>query len=432
MRESLKQLTLVRIREFWREPEAVFWTLLFPILLSVGLGIAFRNRPAEVVKVAVVGQPADAAITLGALRQSRAVAPESLDAAAARFGLRTGRIAIVVRSGANGAVEYEYDDTRPDARIARLIVDDVLQRGRGRADVVAIAERHIREPGSRYIDFVIPGLLGMGLMGNGIWLVGFAVVDMRRRKLLKRLMATPMSRVEFLASFGIPRFILVVIEVGLLLAFAILVFGVPLRGSIAQLVLICLLGALAFVALGLLIASRPKTIEGASGLMNLAIVPMWIFSGVFFSAENFPERDPAVHSGASTHRAERRAAGQHAPRRGTRRGGPGDRDHPRVDGRQLRVGVAAVPLALIAQPFPTPGVCRFEGIGLSVHSNPPSRPWRCARFRQCGSGCEPPRMGPLCQPEGSPSPPCCWSPRRSSRPNHEPPRRGRVSRCMAD
>jgi ABC-type multidrug transport system permease subunit len=111
---------------------------------------------------------------------------------------------------------------------------------------------------------------------------------MRRRKLLKRLMATPMSRVEFLASFGIPRFILVVIEVGLLLAFATLVFGVPLRGSIAQLIAICLLGALAFVALGLLIASRPKTIEGASGLMNLAIVPMWIFSGVFFSSENFP------------------------------------------------------------------------------------------------------------------------------------------------
>jgi ABC-type multidrug transport system permease subunit len=239
------------------------------------------------VRVAVVGAPAEAGLALAALRRSRALAPESLGVDSARLGLRTGRLAVVVHAGARG-VEYEFDDTRPDARNARLLVDDALQRGQGRADAVAVAERHVREKGSRYIDFVIPGLLGMGLMGNGIWLVGFAVVDMRRRKLLKRLMATPMSRVEFLASFGIPRFLLVVVEVGLLLAFGTLAFGVPLRGSAAQLALICLLGALSFVAIGLLLAARPKTIEGASGLMNLAIVPMWIFSGVFFSSENFP------------------------------------------------------------------------------------------------------------------------------------------------
>ena len=288
MRESLKQLTLVRIREFWREPEAVFWALFFPILLSVGLGIAFRNRPPDRAHVAVVGDPAAAGPVLAALRGSQALDADSRDEHAARLGLRTGRIGVVLHARANGTLEYEYDDTRPDARIARLVVDDVIQRGRGRSDVVSFTDRFVRERGSRYIDFVIPGLLGMGLMGNGIWLVGFAVVDMRKRKLLKRLMATPMRRAEFLASFGIPRFLLVVIEVGLLLAFATLVFGVPLRGSILQFVLICLLGAIAFVGLGLLIAARPRTIEGASGLMNLAIVPMWIFSGVFFSSENFP------------------------------------------------------------------------------------------------------------------------------------------------
>ena len=288
MRESLKQLTLVRIREFWREPEAVFWALFFPILLSVGLGIAFRNRPADVAHIGVVGEPGPAGALLGVLRGSKAVLADSLAADDARLGLRTGRLALVLHAVPNGRVEYEYDDTRPDARTARLVVDDVLQRGRGRADVVAASDRLVRERGSRYIDFVIPGLLGMGLMGNGIWLVGFAVVDMRKRKLLKRLMATPMSRAEFLASFGIPRFVLVVIEVGLLVAFATLAFDVPMRGSVLQFVLICLAGAIAFVGLGLLIAARPRTIEGASGLMNLAIVPMWIFSGVFFSSENFP------------------------------------------------------------------------------------------------------------------------------------------------
>jgi ABC-2 type transport system permease protein len=288
MRDSLKQLILVRIREFWREPEAVFWALFFPIMLSLGLGIAFRDRPPETAHVAVVGAPAAAHATLDALRKSSGIAAESLDADAARFALRTGRIALVVHTDGKD-IQYEYDDTRPDSRTTRLLADDAIQRGRGRTDPVPVGERHVREPGSRYIDFVVPGLLGMGLMGNGVWLVGFAVVDARRRKLLKRLMATPMSRAEFLASFGIPRYMLVVVEVGLLLGFATLAFGVPLRGSLWQLALICALGALAFVSLGLLIASRPRTIEGASGLMNLAIVPMWIFSGVFFSSENFPD-----------------------------------------------------------------------------------------------------------------------------------------------
>lgn len=290
MRDSMRQLTLTRFREFVREPEALFWSLLFPILLSVGLGIAFRNRPAEVVHVAVVGDPAAAGQTLAALRASKAVAAESLSVSDAGVALRTGRVALVVQAPASaaGAVKYEYDDTRPDSRNARLVADDAIQRAAGRADPVTFTELHVRERGSRYIDFVVPGLLGLGLMGNGIWAIGFAIVDARRKKLLKRFMATPMSRAEYLASFLVSRFALLVLEVLLLVGFAALVFDVPVRGSLWTLVVICCLGALAFCALGLLVAARPRTIEGANGLMNLAMVPMWILSGVFFSAENFP------------------------------------------------------------------------------------------------------------------------------------------------
>ena len=288
MRDSLRQLTLTRFREFVREPEALFWSLAFPIVLSIGLGIAFRNRPADVVHIAVTADSGNATALLKSLRASTALAPESLSADAARLALRTGRVALVARPGANG-VTYEFDDTRPDARNARLLVDDAIQRGAGRSDPVGISESHVRERGARYIDFVIPGLLGMGLMGNGIWGIGFPVVDARRRKLLKRFMATPMSRVEYLASFVLSRFVLLVLELVLLLGFASLVFGVPLRGSFVQLALICVLGAVAFGALGLLIAARPRTIEGASGLMNLAMMPMWVLSGVFFSSENFPK-----------------------------------------------------------------------------------------------------------------------------------------------
>jgi ABC-type multidrug transport system permease subunit len=288
MRDSLRQLTLTRFREFVREPEALFWSLGFPILLSIGLGIAFRNRPIDVVHVAVAAELPGAHDVLEALRQSKSIVAESLSADAARLALRTGRIALVVYRVDSGSVRYEYDDARPDSRAARLLADDAIQRGAGRRDPVGVAERHVRERGSRYIDFVVPGLLGMGLMGNGIWGIGFAVVDARRRKLLKRLMATPMSRVEYLGSFVLSRFVLLVIEVLLLVGFSAIAFGVPLRGSIVQLALICALGALAFGGLGLLIAARPRTIEGASGLMNLTMLPMWILSGVFFSSENFP------------------------------------------------------------------------------------------------------------------------------------------------
>ena len=286
MSDSLKQLVLTRFREFVREPEALFWSLLFPILLSVGLGIAFRNRPAEVIHVGVVQQGAGGA--LESLRASKALAAEQLPLDSAKYALRTGRIALIVRADLAPPMTYEYDDTRPDSRTARMLVDDAIQRGRGRVDPMATKDQTVRERGSRYIDFVIPGLLGMGLMGNGIWSIGFTVVDARRRKLLKRYMSTPMSRAEYLGSFIISRFALLVVEVLLLVGFAALVFKVPVRGSLAALALICVLGALSFCALGLLLAARPRTIEAANGLMNLAMLPMWILSGVFFSAENFP------------------------------------------------------------------------------------------------------------------------------------------------
>lgn len=287
MRDSLKQLVLVRFREFVREPEALFWALLFPILLSVGLGIAFRNRAPEVIHVGVVSERQDDSVAI-ALAKTPALATERLDSAAARLALRTGRIALIVRVAGGDSVMYEYDDTRPDAHNARLVVDDAIQRFRGRVDPVARGERHVREAGSRYIDFVVPGLLGLGLMGNGVWAIGFTIVDARRKRLLKRFMATPMSRVEYLGSFVISRLVLLVIEVFLLVGFAAFVFDVPTRGSMLELAAICILSALSFCALGLLLAARPKTIEGANGLMNLAMVPMWILSGVFFSAENFP------------------------------------------------------------------------------------------------------------------------------------------------
>jgi ABC-2 type transport system permease protein len=284
----LIQLTLVRYREFFREPEAVFWVFIFPVLLTAGLGIAFRAQAPERTRVAVVERGAASGAVLEDLARSPDLQAEVLPEAAAAQALRTGAVAIVVAPAGEG-VEYRFDPERPESRTARLQVDDALQRSAGRRDPVAVSERRVSEPGSRYVDFVLPGLLGMNLMGSGIWGIGFTIVDARRKKLLKRLIATPMSRSQFLASFVLSRLTMLIIEVGALVGFGLLAFGVPVRGSFLSLLTICLLAALAFGALGLLLASRARTIEGASGLMNLVMLPMWIFSGVFFSAARFPD-----------------------------------------------------------------------------------------------------------------------------------------------
>jgi ABC-2 type transport system permease protein len=290
----LVQLTLVRYREFIREPEAVFWVFIFPVLLTAGLGIAFRNQAPARIPVVVVEGPEASRVADGVGR-SPALSVRTLPDTAAMRALRTGKASLAILPGPAGGVSYRFDPDRPDARTARLEADDALQRAAGRTDPVASSEQRVREPGSRYVDFVVPGLLGLNLMGSGIWGLGFAIVDARKKRLLKRLVATPMSRAQYLASFLLSRLTLLVVEVGVLLGFAALVFGVPVRGSPVAVLGVCLLAALTFGALGLLIASRSQTIEGVSGLMNLVMLPMWIFSGVFFSASRFPDAlQPAI------------------------------------------------------------------------------------------------------------------------------------------
>ena len=286
----LVQLTMVRYREFFREPEAVFWVFVFPVLLTAGLGIAFRNQAPARTPIAVVERGTASQAVLEALSRSPDLLPAEYPESGAADALRIGRVALVVVPGVGtDSIEYRFDEERPESRTARLLVDDALQRGAGRTDPVRVRDRQVREPGSRYVDFVVPGLLGMNLMGSGIWGLGFTIVDARRKKLLKRMIATPMSRTQFLASFVLSRLTLLVIEVGALLGFALIAFGVPMRGSVLTLLAICLLSALAFGALGLLLASRARTLEGVSGLMNLVMLPMWIFSGIFFSASRFPD-----------------------------------------------------------------------------------------------------------------------------------------------
>ena len=276
--------------ELQREPEVVFWVFVFPLLLAAGLGIAFRNKPGDASPVAIVAGPGGrvAETLLQGSPQHAAFKITVQDGDAARKGFRLGKYDLVIEPDGAGGLRYRYDPARPESVLARAEVDDALQKAAGRKDVVATSQVISSEPGSRYIDFLIPGLLGMNLMNSGMWGIGFALVDMRQRKLLKRFVGTPMRRGDFLLALLSSRLVLMIIEIGLLLTLGVIVFHMKLMGSIFAVVLLGSLGAICFGGIGLLTASRAQKIESVSGLMNLVMMPMWIFSGVFFSYERFP------------------------------------------------------------------------------------------------------------------------------------------------
>ena len=283
-------LLLARLRELQREPEVVFWVFGFPILLAIGLGIAFRNKPADAARIAIASGPSAANIVslLERAPDPGSIHAEVLDQPAAVKGFRLGKYDLVVRPSENGTIEYDYDPARPESVLARAIVDNALQAASGRKNPLATSASASSEPGSRYIDFLIPGLLGMNLMNSGMWGVGFALVDMRQRKLLKRFVATPMRRGDFLLALTSSRLVLMLIEVFLLLGLGILAFHMRVLGSWFTILLLSGIGAVAFGGVGLLTACRAQKIETVSGLINLVMMPMWIFSGVFFSYERFP------------------------------------------------------------------------------------------------------------------------------------------------
>lgn len=315
----LVELTLTRLHEFLREKEAVFWVFVFPVVMAVALGIAFRNTTPEKLRIAVengspnAAGPAPSEI-YNALARSSDIEPVLLSPADAAQYLRSGKVALVVRPAVNDAAldqkstsekqpstqisgpqspplvfDFRYDPTRPESRIARLTVDDALQRSLGRADVASASDEKVTEPGARYIDFLIPGLIGLNLMGSGMWGVGFGVVTARSRKLLKRFAATPMRRSHYLISFMLSRLIFLSLEVVAVMTFAWLAFGVKVHGSLLSLAIVALVGGMTFSGLGALVAARPETIEGVTGLMNFVMVPMWLLSGTFFSSTRFPQ-----------------------------------------------------------------------------------------------------------------------------------------------
>ena len=330
------QLTLARLRLFLREPAAIFWVYGFPIVMMMSLGIAFRDNPQELIAVDVVESSVVQSPTSKVQSQEMSDNPKSkiqnlksLLASDPRFKvtvspaedwrkrLQAGKTDLVVElNPTDTGAPYQFWDEprRAESRLARYAVEAFLLRTasgvREHPGVAAAPDennreadasrspvvKHLEQAGSRYIDFLLPGMIGLGLMGGGMWGVGFVVVDMRVRKLLKRFLATPMRRSDFLLAVIASRLVFTLADVVILLAFGYLAFGIRNQGGYLSLSIVILIGAAAFAGIGLLVASRVQTIETVSGLMNLVMLPMWILSGVFFSSERFPEIvQPAIN-----------------------------------------------------------------------------------------------------------------------------------------
>lgn len=282
------QLTLMRLREICREPGVLFWTFGFPVALSIALGIAFRAKGPDPVVVASL--PGISAEVHRALDEAK-VRVKDLDGAAAETELRAGRVALVLVPGAapQKALTYRFDPSRADARSARTTVNGILQQAAGQTEPRRVRDEEVHEPGSRYIDFLVPGLIAMNLMSGSMWGLAWVIVHMRVRKLLKRLLAAPMRKRDLMLSLALARMVLIPAELAAILIFARVFFEVRVMGSYLALLAVAFGGSASFAAVAIAVACRAQNTETVSGLINLVMMPMFIVSGVFFSSGNFPD-----------------------------------------------------------------------------------------------------------------------------------------------
>ncbi len=284
----LAELTKARLREFLREKGMLFWTFGFPLVMTIGLGLAFRNKPPDRPRVAVVATAGARPELVRGLTHDEALQATLLRREEALRGLARSRFDILVELGPREPT-YRFDPMQPSSRLARALTDDSLQRAAGRKDALTPTDAPQSAPGTRYVDFLIPGLLGMNVMSNSLWSIGYSLVLARKRKLLRRYAVTPMRRSHFLLSYFLARCVFLVAELGVLIGFSYLAFGVRIQGSYLAIALTAAIGAASFAGLGLIVGGRVENTETAQGWINFAQLPMWVLSGLFFSSETFPD-----------------------------------------------------------------------------------------------------------------------------------------------
>jgi ABC-2 type transport system permease protein len=312
MRKSIVQLILINYREFIREPGIVFWSVIFPVLISWVLGVAFSNRGEMMQKVAIVeSSPAQNIkfraflanaypvlnINDSSLQEfSKTIENPKLGNTTYRFVytrwddaiimLKRGQTNIIIEEKPDSLM-FHFDPKNPEARLNYIVLSSVIK------DESFIHEtgyiKVLEKTGTRYIDFLIPGLLAMGIMNSFLWGISYALIEMRSKKLLRRMIATPMKKSEYLFSHFVARVSLAIFEASILFLFAWLYFHIHIQGSLIAFIMIFFAGNICFTGIGVLLASRTSSSRVGTGLINFVSLPMTVLSGVFFSYHNFPD-----------------------------------------------------------------------------------------------------------------------------------------------
>lgn len=291
MNTSLFQLILTNFRVFFREPAIIFWALFFPIVMAWVLGIAFSKKGESVRTVYVTGQSVPEKLTGEKVFGENSGNPSRIrfkntGEEEAGTAIKQGVIAIYIEVVGDSLI-YHFDPINPDAQLTHLILESGLNGIPNRESKTSIEP--LKAKGMRYIDFLVPGLIALGIMNSCIWGIGWSLIETRMKKLLRRMVATPMKKSLFLSAYMINRIILGGFETLLLLLFTWLYFGTEITGNVAAFVTVFLAGILAFSGIAILIASRTAKTEIANGLVNLITLPMMILSGIFFNYHNFPD-----------------------------------------------------------------------------------------------------------------------------------------------
>lgn len=289
-------LFLERWREFLREPGVLFWTFGFPIILVIVLSLAFRSSGPQKAKIAVVDGPGADALA-AAIERSDALTAARLSEPDARKELRQGSAlcAVIPPEATGGEPRILLDESREGATLAAAAVREALISDAQGDGAPRFAKEKVTARGQRYVDFLLPGMVGMTLLNGGVWGVGYSLILLRTRKLLKRLCATPMRRSDLLLAFLLFRICMSLIEVVLLFAVGRLFFDIHVEGGPLALLALVVVSSLSFGGLGLLCGTRAQNPQTGAGWVNLATLPMFLLSGVFFQSTNFPDwMQPAI------------------------------------------------------------------------------------------------------------------------------------------
>ena len=317
--EQLWQLIVALFREIIREPGVLFWGILFPILMSLGLGLAFTRKTDVIRKVAIINITESSAIgsensaVAGFLKINceknvsggsdtwqwkYTIRDEKLGNSVFLFYkmqwdeaiklLKRGTINVLVL-GKNDSIEYHFDPMNPDAQLTYLKLSTIVGK-RVLQPVQTNAEiKPLTVNGTRYIDFLVPGLIAMGVMMSSMWGISYGIIEKRSKKLLRRLVATPMKKSHFLIALITVRITMNFIESLVLFLFALFAFKMSIQGNISALILMFLSGNIAFAGIAVFVSSHTSNTEVGNGLINFVVFPMMVLSGIFFSYQNFPD-----------------------------------------------------------------------------------------------------------------------------------------------